>query len=127
MEKHHIPYVATATPAHPFDLMNKVRRAAQTPGPAFIHVLAPCPTGWRIPTQEVIKVARLAVQTRVYPLYEVVDGRYALGKTSDNPKPVAEYLKAQGRFKHLSEEQVAAVQQEVDERFEELRWLASRP
>ncbi|MFH2128526.1 MAG: thiamine pyrophosphate-dependent enzyme [Pseudomonadota bacterium] len=127
VEKHHIPYLATATPAYPFDLMNKVRRGAQVKGPAFIHVLAPCPTGWRIPTQEVIKVARLAVQTRDYPLYEVVNGKYILGKAGKNPKPVSEYLKAQGRFKHLSENDLAAIQQEVDERFAQLQWLASRP
>ena len=127
VERHHIPYLATATPAYPFDLMNKVRRGAQVPGPAFIHILSPCPTGWRIPTKDIIKVGRLAVQTRAYPLYEVVDGRYILSKTGKNLKPVADYLKMQGRFKHLSEQGLAAIQQEVDKRFAELEWLASRP
>lgn len=127
VEKHHIPYLATATPAYPFDLMNKVRRGAQVKGPAFIHILSPCPTGWRIPTREVVKVARLAVQTRDYPLYEVVNGRYILGKTGKAAKPVADYLKVQGRFKHLTDADLATMQQNVDERFAHLQWLASRP
>jgi len=69
----------------------------------------------------------LAVQTRVYPLYEVVNGRYILNKTDKTAKPVADYLKVQGRFKHLSDEDLAAIQQDVDKRFAELQWLASRP
>jgi pyruvate ferredoxin oxidoreductase beta subunit len=125
--KHHIPYVATATPAHPVDLMNKVRRGAEAKGPAFIHILSPCPTGWRIPTQDIIRVAKLAVETQVYPLYEVVNGRYILGKTAKKPRSVADYLKIQGRFKHLSDEDLAAMQKEVDERIGDLQWLASRP
>jgi pyruvate ferredoxin oxidoreductase beta subunit len=124
--KHNVPYVATATPAHPVDLMNKVRRGAEVKGPAFIHILSPCPTGWRIPTQEIIRVAKLAVETRIYPLYEVVDGRYILGKSAKKPRPVADYLKAQGRFKHLSDADIAAMQKEVEERFDELQWLSSR-
>jgi pyruvate ferredoxin oxidoreductase beta subunit len=124
--KHNVPYVATATPAHPVDLMNKVRRGAEVKGPAFIHILSPCPTGWRIPTQDIIRVAKLAVETQVYPLYEVVDGRYKLGKSAKKPRPVADYLKTQGRFKHLSDADIAAVQQEVEERFRELQWLSSR-
>ncbi len=125
--KHSIPYVATATPAHPVDLMNKVRRGAEVKGPAFIHILSPCPTGWRIPTQDIIRVAKLAVKTNIYPLYEVVDGRYILGKIATKARPVADYLKTQGRFKHLKDEDLAAIQQEVEERFKELQWLASRP
>jgi pyruvate ferredoxin oxidoreductase beta subunit len=124
--KHNIPYVATATPAHPVDLMNKVRRAAEAEGPAFVHILSPCPTGWRIPTQDIVRAAKLAVETNIYPLYEVVDGRYILGKTTKKPRSVADYLKSQGRFKHLKDEDIAILQKEVDERYEELKWLASR-
>jgi pyruvate ferredoxin oxidoreductase beta subunit len=122
---HRIPYVATASPSHHVDLMNKVRRAVATPGPAFIHVLAPCPTGWRMPTKDAVKVARLAVESRVFPLYEVIDGMYKLRKAG-KVKPVEEYLKLQGRFKHMNGAAIAALQAQVDEHWEELTWLASR-
>lgn len=124
--KHHIPYVATATPGYPTDLMNKVRKAADMPGPAFIHILSPCPTGWRMRTQEVVKVAKLAVETKIFPLFEVINGKYVLGRTPKKPKKVVEYLKIQGRFKHLSENEIKLIQQEVDESFEKLiRLIAS--
>ena len=125
--KHNIPYVATATPAHPVDLMNKIRRGVEVKGPAFIHILSPCPTGWRIPTQDIIRVAKLAVETGIYPLYEVVNGRYILGKIAKEPRPVGDYLKMQGRFKHLKDGDIANVQREVDDRLQDLQWLASRP
>jgi pyruvate ferredoxin oxidoreductase beta subunit len=123
--KHKIPYVATATPAHPVDLMNKVRRGAEVKGPAFIHILSPCPTGWRIQTQDIIRVAKLAVETQVYPLYEVIDGQYILGKTAKKPRPVLDYLKIQGRFRHLRDEDFAALQQETDKNYKYLQWLTS--
>ena len=125
--QHNISYVATATPAHPVDLMNKVRRGAEAKGPAFIHILSPCPTGWRMPTQDIVRVAKLAVETGIYPLYEVVNGRYILGKIAKKPRPVGDYLKMQGRFKHLKDEDIANVQREVDGGLQRLQWLASRP
>jgi pyruvate ferredoxin oxidoreductase beta subunit len=124
---HRIPYVATASPAYHIDLMNKVRTAAAITGPAFIHVLAPCPTGWRMPTRYAVTAAKLAVQTRIYPLYEVIDGRHRLSRTSKNPKPVTEYLNLQGRFKHLSEAQVQTIQDQVDKRYAELEWRSAMP
>jgi pyruvate ferredoxin oxidoreductase beta subunit len=123
---HKIPYVATATPAGHIDLMNKVRRAVNTPGPAFIHVLAPCPTGWRMPTKYAVKIAKLAVDTRVFPLYEVIDGKYVLSRQAKKAKPVEEYLKMQGRFKHMSQQEIVLVQASVDQHFAELNWLASK-
>ena len=125
--KHNIPYVATATPGHPIDLMNKVRKAAAMPGPAFVHILSPCPTGWRMQTRDVIKVTRLAVQTRIYPLYEVINGRYVLGKYTKKHKTVAEYIKLQGRFKHLTDQEIDTIQKEVTQCYEELLWMNSRP
>lgn len=124
--KHGVPYVATATPGHPVDLMNKVRRAAATPGPAFVNILSPCPTGWRMPTHGIVKIAKLAVETRIFPLYEVINGQYVLSKKTKKKKPIVEYLKTQGRFKHLVESEIQAIQKGVDDRYEELRWLASR-
>ncbi|MEN8247030.1 MAG: pyruvate synthase subunit PorB [Thermodesulfobacteriota bacterium] len=120
---HNIPYVATASPAYHLDLMNKVRKAAAIPGPAFVHIFSPCPTGWRMPTQLSVKVARLAVQTKVYPLYEVVNGRYTLTRKSKKFKPVSEYLKIQGRFRHLSDEAIAMIQRQIDEGY---MWLEER-
>ena len=125
--KHNIPYVSTATPGHPVDLMNKVRKAAAMPGPAFVHILSPCPTGWRMQTRDVVKVVKLAVKTRIYPLYEVINGKYILGKSSKKPKPVEKYLKLQGRFKHLTDREINTIQKEVDQRYEELLWMTSRP
>ncbi len=121
---HNIPYVATATHGYPFDLMAKVAKAVATPGPAYVHVLAVCPTGWRSPTDTINRQARLAVQTGVFPLYEVEDGK----KYTINHKPrrlsVREYLLKQGRYRHLKEEQVKQIQMDVDEEWERLKQRA---
>lgn len=77
---HGIPYVATASPAFPVDLMNKVRKAAMMPGPAYIHIYSPCPTGWRASPETSIELARLAVLSRVFPLYEVINGRWIMSQ-----------------------------------------------
>ncbi|RLC22569.1 MAG: pyruvate synthase subunit beta [Deltaproteobacteria bacterium] len=121
---HNIPYVATACPGYPFDLMNKARKAALTPGPAYLHVLAPCPTGWRMDTRFGVRISKLAVDTRVFPLYEIIDGQYVLSKKGKKNKPVEDYLKIQGRFKHLRKESVKTIQENADKRFAELEWLA---
>ena len=75
---HNIPYVATACSSYPFDLIQKVQKAAKTPGPAYVHILSVCPTGWRLPPNKAIWIGRLAVETGVFPLYEVVNGRYRI-------------------------------------------------
>ena len=123
---HNIPYVATACPGYPFDLMNKARKAAFTKGPAYLHVMAPCPTGWRMDTRFGVKASKLAVQTGIFPLYEVENGQYFLSKKGKNRKPIEEYLKIQGRFKHLKKEDIETIQESVDKRYAELEWLASR-
>lgn len=125
--EHQIPYVATACPGYPFDLMNKARRAANTPGPAFIHVMVPCPTGWRMDGRYGVRISKLAADCRVFPLYEVIEGRYVLGRQGKKPKPIQEYLKLQGRFKHLDQARVADLQKQVDQRYADLQWKASRP
>lgn len=117
---HNVPYVATATPGHYLDLMNKVRRAAMTPGPAFVHIYSPCPTGWRMPSSNVIDVCKLAVKSKIYPLYEVINGQYVMGRKISKPIPVEDYLKTQGRFKHLSDDQIQGIQTEIDFRYNEL-------
>ena len=117
---HGTPYVATATPAYPIDLMNKVKKASLVPGPAYIHIYSPCPTGWRCGIDESIEVARLAVQSKVFPLYEVIDGEYHLSRKVAKPKPVSEYFKPQRRFRHLTEAEVKFIQGRVDEQYEKL-------
>jgi pyruvate ferredoxin oxidoreductase beta subunit len=98
---HGVEYAATACLAYWNDYITKVRRAAAVKGPAVIHVLAPCPLGWRFETSETIKLARLAVQTRYFPLYEVENGKYKLSLKIPKPAPLEEFLKPQGRFRHL--------------------------
>lgn len=111
---HNIPYVATACPSFPFDLLEKVKRAADTPGPAYIHILSVCPTGWRIQPNEAIKYGRLAVDSCIFPLYEVLNGKYRLSYRPERILPVKEYLGGQGRFRHLTEHDIAQIQAAAD-------------
>ncbi|HHF53139.1 MAG TPA: pyruvate synthase subunit beta, partial [candidate division WOR-3 bacterium] len=121
MAAHGIPYAATATPAYPEDLIRKFKKAKETKGMRFIHILAPCPPGWKIPSDISIKVARLAVQTGVFPLYEIENGKkYTINYLPPEKLPVVEYLKLQGRFKHLQEEDVEFIQKMVDENLDNL-------
>jgi pyruvate ferredoxin oxidoreductase beta subunit len=117
---HGIPYVATACPSYPWDLMKKVQKAAAVKGPAYVHILSVCPTGWRSLPEESIELGKLAVQTRVFPLYEVDCGRYRLVPKPPKARPVEQYLKKQGRFRHLSDEMMAQIQARVEEEFHKL-------
>lgn len=123
---HNIPYVATVTPAHHLDLINKIRRAAAIPGPAYIHAYAPCPTGWRMKPELSVESARLAVKSRVFPLMEIIDGQVIMNQRVEKDKaiPVADYIKSQGRFKHLLPETIEKIQVRVDEDYEHLLKLA---
>ena len=115
---HRIPYAATANIAYPEDMVRKVKKAKDVKGSRFLHIYASCPTGWRIPSEMSIKIARMAVQTNIFPLYEVENGvNYTI-----NVKPreylVREYFKLQGRFRHLSEEDLDQIQAMVNEDWE---------
>jgi pyruvate/2-oxoacid:ferredoxin oxidoreductase beta subunit len=115
---HRIPYVATASIAYPEDLLRKAQKAKNIKGSRFLHIYASCPTGWRIPSEMSVKIARMAVQTNIFPLYEVEDGlRYTI-----NYKPreylVREYFRLQGRFKHLTDQDLDQIQQMVNEDWE---------
>jgi len=118
---HDIPYVATACPSYPLDLIEKVKKGARIKGPAYIHILSACPTGWRLPPELAIKVGRLAVETGVFPLYEVENGRYRLSIDTGKLRPVEDYLKIQGRFRHLDEGMKEKIQQRVIEEYERLK------
>jgi len=110
---HGIPYVATASPSYLFDLFFKVRKAIETPGPAYVHVLSVCPTGWRSATDLSVRLGRLAVETGVFPLYEVVNGRYHLTVEVPKLRPVTQYLKPQGRFRHLRQPEIEFIQRQT--------------
>jgi len=117
---HNIPYVATACPSYPFDLMSKVAKGAAIPGPAYIHILSVCPTGWRCPPELTIRMGRLAAETGIFPLYEIENGEYKLNVSPPKLKPVQDYLKLQGRFRHLSEETLTEIQHRVDKEYAKL-------
>ncbi|MEM3402745.1 MAG: pyruvate synthase subunit PorB [Candidatus Hadarchaeales archaeon] len=112
---HGAPYVATASVAYPLDLLKKVRKAAGIKGPTYIHIHAPCTPGWRIESHATIEVARLAVLTGAWILYEVENGKINVTFKPPKRRPVAEYLKMQGRFRHLTDEEIAEIQKMVDE------------
>ncbi|MBI5188746.1 MAG: pyruvate ferredoxin oxidoreductase [Nitrospirae bacterium] len=101
MAAHNIPYAAQASPSHWLDLMKKVRKALKIKGPKFMNILSPCNRGWRSRTDDAIMLSRLAVQTCYWPLYEVEDGVTRITFKPKEKKPIVDFLKPQGRFKHL--------------------------
>jgi len=131
MAAHRIPYVATACPSYPIDLVNKLKKTKEIKGTKYIHLLTPCPTGWRSDTSKSVELGRLAVQTGVWALFEIENGRFKLNPPSDRlvdkakRKPIKEYLALQGRFRSLTEEDIERVQRWVDEDWEQYRKLAS--
>ena len=120
MADHQIPYAATATIAYPEDLLRKMEKAKRTRGTRFIHLLSPCSPGWRIPSELTVKISRLAVRSRVFPLYEIEDGRSYTLQEESHVVPVKEYLKLQGRFSHLTEQEIERIQERVDGEWEHL-------
>ena len=112
--------VATACSSYPFDLMQKVQKAAKSPGPAYVHILSVCPTGWRLPPNKAIWIGRLAVETGVFPLYEVINGRYRITQEVDELRPVEEYLRPQGRFRHLTPDLIEHIQKRVTKEYDKL-------
>lgn len=101
MAAHGSPYVATTTLAYPKDLMKKVKKAADIEGPTYIHAHAPCTTGWGFDTAKTVEIGKLAVQTALWPMYEMENGEITSVKKIKKPKPVEDYLRMQRRFKHL--------------------------
>ena len=124
MLAHGIPYVATASVAHPDDVVRKFQKARGIRGTKFIHLLSPCPPGWRIDPNKSVQITRMATQAKVFPLYEVENGKYTISLYPGKEIPVREYLKAQGRFREMNEGMVNAVQERVDRKWEDLVKLA---
>ncbi|MGD8506108.1 MAG: thiamine pyrophosphate-dependent enzyme [Candidatus Bathyarchaeota archaeon] len=131
MVAHEMPYVATASPAYWVDLLKKTRKGLEAEGPAFLHVIAPCPRGWRSDPSRSIELSRIAVETCVFPLWEAPNGEYNLSAPSkaialrpERKKTVREYLEMQGRFRHLFrpefEHVIDRIQEVVDKRWQKL-------
>jgi pyruvate/2-oxoacid:ferredoxin oxidoreductase beta subunit len=120
MADHHIPYAATATIAYPEDFLRKIEKAKKIRGTRFIHLLSPCPPGWRVPSELTIKISRLAVRSRLFPLYEIEDGTSFTIQEESHVVSVKEYLKVQGRFSHLTDSEVEVIQKNVERDWERL-------
>ncbi len=114
MAAHRIPYAATACAAFPDDLKSKVEKASRIKGSKFLHILSPCPVGWGYPTEYMVKMGRLAVDSKVFPLYEVYDGVQYNITLEPKGNPVREYLKLQNRFRYLNDNEVEWIQKNVD-------------
>ena len=126
MAAHGIPYVAQTTFIGNFKVFhNKAHRAIYTKGPAFVNIMAPCPRGWQYPAHLLPEICKMAVETCIWPLYEVIDGRWYLSYVPRKKLPVEEFMKLQGRFRHCfkpgNEWTIAAAQEWVDERWEKLQ------
>ena len=131
MANHHIPYVAQTTLISNLkDLHEKAEKAIYTKGPAFLNVMAPCPRGWRYEAADLFTVCKAAVDTCVWPLFEVIDGKWVLNYEPKTKLPVEDYLKLQGRFKHLfkkgNEHLIEEIQKDVDTRWNELLTLCGK-
>jgi len=120
---HNIPYVATACPSYPFDLFSKVKKARMADGPSYLHILSVCPTGWRIPSDQAIRYGRLAVETGVFPLYEIVNGKYSLTYNPEPLRHMVDYFNGQGRYRHLTVKTISKIQERVNLDWKRLKYL----
>ena len=126
---HHPTYAATANPAYPEDFVRKAEKAARLRGPRFLHVFTPCPPGWKFSSEETIALGRLATESGIFPLYEVEDGVVRITRRTGTLKPVDEYVRRQGRFRHWTADDLHELGDEVRLRWEQLlaRERASAP
>jgi pyruvate ferredoxin oxidoreductase beta subunit len=131
---HDLPYAAQASPHNWKDLISKSKKGFDTPGPAFINVISPCPRGWRHDGSQTIAMSKLAVETCVWPLYEFENGKWKLtgeslriAEGTKEKRPVSDWLSSQGRFKHLMKGKFTAVadeiQRNIDDKWEQLQKL----
>lgn len=133
MLAHHIPYMATASIAYPQDLYEKFKKVRHITGTKFIHLLSPCPPGWRIDPSKSVQVARMATQSKVFPIYEVMkwnfrkdkgrmeeDWKYTMNVQPDEDVSLKDYFKSQGRFNMMDENMLESVQKRVDRKWNDL-------
>ena len=124
---HHIPYAAQTSLHNPFDLIAKVRKAVETPGPAFVNILVPCPLFWGTDASEQVNICKLAVDTKFWPVYEIIEGKYSISYDPKAPKPVEDFLRAQGRYSHLFKkgserpDLIDRAQRDIDEEWANLK------
>ncbi len=128
---HNVAYVGQTTFLGNFkDIHTKAETAIYTPGPAFLNVMTPCPRGWRYDASDIMTICKLAVETCYWPLFEVIDGKWILNYAPKNKLPIEDFLRVQGRFKHLfkpgNEHLIQQFQEEVDRRWEDLQYNCSR-
>ncbi len=116
----HGAYVATANVAYPQDFIAKVKKGLEHDGVSYIQVYAPCPTGWKHTGDNTIQICKLAFQSKITPLFEITKEGLKFTSKPSSPKPVLEYLRTQGRFKHLSPEHVKEVQKYIDDEYDKL-------
>ncbi len=119
-------YCATASPSHPFDLIEKVRRGWSAAGAAYIHILCPCPTAWGFEMENTVRIARMAVESRIFPLYEIAEGHYNITVEGVRPRTVADYAGRQARFASWKKAQIAALQEQTDKLYAQLQASAAR-
>ena len=113
MVAHNIPYVAQTTPFHWRDLATKVRKALDAPGPAFINILMPCTVGWHFDMEHGMELAKQAVDTNFWPLFEVENGKWTINQKPKQRTPIVDWMKPQGRFKHLFKPGNEAILEEI--------------
>lgn len=125
MAEHGIPYAATATLGYMEDFMKKVLKAKEAvkTGFAYIHVLAPCPTGWKCDTSKAVDITRDAVQTNYFPLWEAENGVFKFTNVEKNPKPIKEFTKHMNRFSHITDEELSVLQKFVDSGYKKVKRL----
>jgi pyruvate ferredoxin oxidoreductase beta subunit len=125
---HHVKYAAQSNAAFLSDLAGKAKKAFEIEGPKFLLVLQPCTNLWKFSTSEYVRIGKLATETNFWPLFEYYDNKYKINWATDNPKPIEEFLKTQGRFKHLfrpgREKVIAEMQKEVEDNWKRLVNLA---
>ncbi|MBW1860765.1 MAG: pyruvate synthase subunit beta [Deltaproteobacteria bacterium] len=122
MAAHDIPYVATVSVAYPDDFVRKLEKARDMePGFKYLHVHSPCPTGWRFPESKTIEIARLAVETGLWILYEVDHGSLKVNFRPEKRRPIEDYLRPQGRFRELSQKDIQSIQDRIDNRWRDMR------
>lgn len=115
---HNIPYAATASPANLVDLKRKVKKAKEVDGPTVLHIHTPCPTGWAFHPSKTIELAKAAIDTGCWILYEYENGKRILNKRLKTLKPIIEYISKQGRFKHLSDEEIEELGETIAAQYE---------
>ena len=120
MAAHGIPYIATVSIAYPDDFIKKFKKAKKIKGTRFIHILSPCPPGWQTDSNESVKLARMATQSKVFPVYEIENGKYRINIYPEKEISIEDYIKSQGRFNYISKPVINSVRKQVNKKWQYL-------